>query len=152
MAIFAPNANSYRRFKPGAFAPSGPTWGYNHREVALRIPVSTPDNRRVEHRVAGADANPYLVMAAVLGGMHHGVMTAADPGDPVPHDADLSQAEVTLPRRWDAAIDLFRNSGVLPNYLGQKYCETFAAQRQGESDDYHGRVSNLDYEWYLRAL
>ena len=152
MAIFAPNANSYRRFKPGAFAPSGPTWGYNHREVALRIPVSSPDNRRVEHRVAGADANPYLVMAAVLGGMHQGVLAKADPGDPIPAGADLSESAVTLPRRWDEAITLFRNSTVLPGYLGQAYSEAFAAQRQGECDDYHGRVSNLDYEWYLRAL
>lgn len=152
MAIFAPNANSYRRFKPGAFAPSGPTWGYNHREVALRIPVSTPDNRRVEHRVAGADANPYLVMAAVLAGMHQGVQTGADPGEPIGVGADLSAAVVTLPNRWDKALALFRDSAALPNYLGPAYCEAFLAQRQGESDDYHGRVSNLDYEWYLRAL
>ncbi|MEP4486461.1 MAG: glutamine synthetase family protein [Halioglobus sp.] len=152
MAIFAPNANSYRRFKAGAFAPSSHTWGHNHREVALRIPVSSPDNRRIEHRVAGADANPYLVMAAVLAGLLHGIKNKLDPGAPVPSGADLSDAKVTLPRRWDDSLTLFRRSSVLPEYLGRTYCETFAVLRQGECDDYHGRVSNLDYEWYLRAL
>jgi len=57
-----------------------------------------------------------------------------------------------LPRRWDAALELFRNSKVLPGYLGTDYCAAFAALRQGESDAFHARVSNLDYEWYLRAL
>jgi len=152
MAIFAPNANSYRRFKAGAFAPSAHTWGHNHREVALRIPVSSPDNRRIEHRVAGADANPYLVMAAVLAGLLHGMNKNLDPGRPVPSGADLSDAKVTLPRRWDDALALFRDSSTLPEYLGKTYCNTFAALRQGECNDYHGRVSNLDYEWYLRAL
>ncbi|AQA19587.1 glutamine synthetase [Halioglobus japonicus] len=152
MAIFAPNANSYRRFKPGAFAPSSPTWGYNHREVALRIPVSSEHNRRVEHRVAGADANTYLVTAAVLAGMLHGITHQSDPGEPVPVDADLSEAEVTLPRRWDAALEYFRKGSILKDYLGATYCSTFAALRQGESDDYNGQVPDLDYEWYLRAL
>lgn len=152
MAIFAPNANSYRRFKAGAFAPSSHTWGHNHREVALRIPVSSPDNRRIEHRVAGADANPYLVMAAVLAGLLHGMSNKLDPGAPIPSGADLSNSQVTLPRRWDEALALFRSSTILPEYLGKTYCDTFAALRQGECNDYHGRVSNLDYEWYLRAL
>jgi glutamine synthetase len=152
MAIFAPNANSYKRFRPGVFAPASPTWGYNHREVALRIPVSSGSNRRVEHRVAGADANPYLVTAAVLAGVHHGLREQCDPGPAIPPDADLSEAEVTLPRRWDAAIEHFRKGDVLAQYLGETYCQTFAALRQGECDDYHNQVTSLDYQWYLRAI
>ena len=73
MAIFAPNPNSYRRFTPGAFAPAGRSWGYDHREVALRVPASTEDNRRVEHRIAGADANPYLVLAVILAAALEGI-------------------------------------------------------------------------------
>lgn len=72
-AIFAPNANSYRRLQPGLFVPLSPNWGYNHRDVSLRIPVSDPSNLRIEHRVAGADANQYLVMACILAGIHHGL-------------------------------------------------------------------------------
>ena len=152
MAVFAPNANSYRRFKPGAFAPSGPTWAYNHREVALRIPVSSPSNRRVEHRIAGADANPHLVAAAILAGVHHGLENQLDPGEPIPAGADLSEVEVTLPRRCDAALESFKAGKVLPQYFGEAYCHAYWAQRKGEHDDFQGQVSNLDYEWFLRAL
>ena len=152
MAIFAPTANSSRRFKPGAYAPYAPTWGYNHRDVALRIPVSSGSNRRIEHRVAGADANPYLVMAAVLAGIHHGLEHDCEPGPETPAGAALVVPEATLPTRWDSALELFRGSRVLPRFLGEDYCKAFATVRQGECDDFHFRIPNLDYEWYLRAL
>jgi glutamine synthetase len=152
MAIFAPNANSYRRFTPGAYAPVAPTWGYNHRDVALRIPVSEDQDRRVEHRVAGADANPYLVMAAVLAGIHHGISQQCEPGPETATGTELIVGANSLPVRWDAALALFRQSSVLPAYLGARYCEAFATIRQGECDDFHAQISNLDYEWYLRAI
>src|SRR3546814_15893441 len=72
MAIFAPNANSYRRFKANSYAPVAPTWGVNNRTVSLRVPAGPPPSRHVEHRVAGSDANPYLAMRAVLAAMNHG--------------------------------------------------------------------------------
>src|SRR3990172_4619696 len=81
MAIFGPNANSYRRLRPGAYAPLSPSWGVNHRFPAMRIPLSGPEDTRIEHRVAGADANPYLVMAAVLAGIHHGLVHRCQPGE-----------------------------------------------------------------------
>lgn len=152
MAIFAPNPNSYRRFKAGAFAPSGESWAYDHREASLRIPVSSESNRRIEHRVAGADANPYLVLAAVLAGIHHGLKSEIDPGEPLPREADLSDAKVTLPTRLDKALELLRNGTILPSYLGELYTQSYVALRQGESDDYHGQVPDLDYQWFLRAL
>ena len=152
MVIFAPNPNSYRRFKAGAFAPSGPTWGYDHREVALRIPRSSESNRRIEHRLSGADANPYLVLAAVLAGMHWGISNALEPGMPVPREADLSEAPTMLPTRLDTAIQLFKHGDKLTPYLGATFTREFAAMRQGESDDYHGRVPDLDYAFYLRAI
>ena len=72
MAIFAPNANSYRRFRANSYAPVAPTWGVNNRTVSLRVPAGPPGGRHIEHRVAGADANPYLALAALLAGVHHG--------------------------------------------------------------------------------
>jgi glutamine synthetase len=89
MAIFAPNANSYRRFAPNAFVASTPSWGENHRSVALRIPLSSDANKRLEHRVAGADSNPYLVVAAVLAGIHHGISQLCEPGEMVQEGAPL---------------------------------------------------------------
>ena len=152
MLCFAPHANSYRRFRAGALAPSGKSWGYDHREVALRIPRSTEHNRRIEHRVAGAEANPYLVLAAVLAGMHYGLQSAIDPGEPVPRDADLSEDETTLPARVDKAIELFAGSEILPGYFGEEFVRIYTAIRQGESNAYHAEVPDLDYAWYLRAL
>lgn len=153
MVLFAPNPNSYRRFKAGAFAPASPSWGYDHREVALRIPRSSETDRRIEHRIAGADANPYLVLAAVLAGVHAGLQREREPTrEPVPREADLSDEETTLPTRLDEALRLFREGEILPGYLGERFIRTYASIRQGESDDYHGRVPDLDYQWYLRAL
>ena len=73
MAILAPNANSYRRFKTNSYAPVAATWGVNNRTVSLRVPAGPAHTRHVEHRVAGADANPYLVMALLLACAHHGI-------------------------------------------------------------------------------
>ena len=69
LAIFAPNANSYRRFKAHSYAPIRANWAVNNRTVALRVPAGPPESRHVEHRVGGADANPYLAMAALLAGI-----------------------------------------------------------------------------------
>jgi glutamine synthetase len=152
MLCLAPHPNSYRRFRAGALAPSGRSWGYDHREAALRVPRSTEHNRRIEHRVAGADANPYLALATVLAGIHYGLEKQLMPSDPIPREADLSTDETTLPTRLDAAIALFVNSDVLPTYLGGEFTTIYAAIRQGESNAYHAQIPDLDYAWYLRAL
>ena len=79
--IFAPHANSYDRFVPGAHAPTGLAWAYENRTAAIRIPAGNPAARRIEHRVAGGDINPYLLLAAVLGAALTGIEDAADPPD-----------------------------------------------------------------------
>ena len=152
MLCLAPHPNSYRRFRAGALAPSGRSWGYDHREVALRVPRSSESNRRIEHRVAGADANPYLALATVLAGIHYGLEQRLQPVDPIPREADLSTDETTLPKRLDSAIDLFADSNVLPAYLGAEFTTIYTAIRQGESNAYHAQVPDVDYAWYLRAL
>lgn len=152
MAIFAPNANSYRRLKPKSFVPLKPNWGYNHRGVALRIPVSDAKNLRIEHRVAGADSNPYLVMAAILMGIHHGLKNKCDPGPMVKEGTFMEDFEVTLPTRWDAALELFDRSRRLPMYLDQEFCRIYSVCRHSESNQFHAQISNRDYEWYLRAV
>ena len=83
MALFAPHANSYRRFCANSYAPLTPTWGINNRTVALRVPGGPADTRHVEHRICGADANPYLAASAVLAGVHYGMTNQIDPGPPV---------------------------------------------------------------------
>ncbi len=151
MAVFAPNANSYRRFGPGTYTPLAPTWGTNHRHLALRIPLSAPENTRVEHRVAGADANPYLTMAAVLAGLHHGIAGKLDPGPMVATGEPVEQ-RVTLPDRWELALAAFGEGSILPEYFGSKYHQVYATCRREECDRFHAEITNRDFEWYLRAV
>ncbi len=151
MAIFAPTANSYRRYRPGVFVPLAPNWGRNHRGVALRIPLSAAEDTRVEHRPGGADGNPYLVMAAILAGIHHGITNRCDPGPMVPQGAVIEE-KAELPLRWDAALDAFDHGTILPRYLGDRYHKLYATCRREECDRFHSEISDRDYEWYLRAF
>ena len=150
-AIFAPNANSYRRLRPEMFAPVEPNWGTNHRNVSLRVPVSGEKNLRIEHRVSGADANPYLVTAAILAGMHYGMKNRCDPGRMV-EEGEVLKLKRKIPGRWDVALDKMARSKVLPAYLGEEFCKSFVANRRDESRRFHNAVSELDFDWYLRAV
>ncbi len=150
-AICSPNANSYRRLRPDMFAPVEPNWGVNHRVVAIRIPQSDAKNLRFEHRTAGADANPYLVTAAVVAGVHHGLKNKCDPGAMVEQGQHITP-KLKIPNRWDAALDKFERSKILPQYLGKDYCRYFAMNRREESRLFHNKVSALDFDWYLRSV
>lgn len=150
-ALFAPNANSYRRLLPENFAPVDPNWGVNHRVVAVRIPQSDKDNLRFEHRVAGADANPYLVTSAIAAGVHYGLKNKCDPGRMV-NEGETIALKTRIPDRWDAAIDKFSRSKVLPQYLGEKYCRMYAINRHSEEKQFHDTISPLDFDWYLRSM
>ena len=151
MAIFAPNANSYRRFKAGAYAPVNTAWSANNRTVSLRIPHCDAKSARVEHRPAGADANPYLVMACMLAGLHHGISNRIDPGPMKQGDAYADPSD-DLPLRWEKALEVFEEGQVLKTYLGEHYHEVFAANRRFECDNFHEVISALDYEWYMRTV
>lgn len=152
MAILAPNANSYRRFKANSYAPVAPTWGVNNRTVSLRVPAGPPPTRHVEHRVAGADANPYLVLAALLACAHHGISQEIDPGPAVVGDgyAAAAQEKVRLPTDWHAAVNLFEASDVLRDYLGDRFVEMFVSVKRTEQARFAEVVTQLDYDWYLR--
>ena len=151
MAIFAPNANSYRRFRaqqlrthwrrPGASTTAS---------VSLRVPAGPPESRHLEHRVAGADANPYLALAAVLAGMHRGIAEALDPGQPVAGNGYAQKTTGTLPRNWYAAIEAAAQSSFLADYLGQRTMEIYLAIKRAEIDRFMSQPGPLDFAWYLR--
>lgn len=151
MAIFSINANSYRRYSLNTFVPSTPNWGPNHRGLAMRIPLSSPVNTRVEHRVAGADANPYLVAAAVFAGMHHGIANKIEPPAMVAEREPIDEV-ITLPTRWPLALDIFEKGKILPRYLGEEYHRIFGICRREEADRFQSEITDRDYEWYLRAV
>jgi glutamine synthetase len=150
MAIFAPNANSYRRFRRNSYAPMAPSWGINNRSVSLRVPAGPAASRHVEHRVAGADANPYLALAAVLAGVHHGIAGRLDPGPPIEGNA-YEQVAPSLPRDWHAALDRLEGSTVLKDHLGARFVEIFLAIKRAEADRFFAQPTALDFAWYLRT-
>jgi glutamine synthetase len=153
MAVFAPNANSYRRLRPELYVPMNATWGYNNRGVAVRVPVSGPADRRLEHRVAGADANPYLVAAVVLAGMLHGVeRKLAAPAPLVGNAYTQRLAAPRLPSDWATALTRFGGSGFLREHLGDRFVTLYELTRRGEMQDFNSRISALDYAWYLEQV
>jgi len=153
MAVFAPNANSYRRLKPEAYVPMNATWGYNNRGVAVRVPVSGAADRRIEHRVAGADANPYLVAAIVLAGMLYGIerkLTAPAALEGNAYTQRLSAPR--LPGDWPTALTRFGESAFLREYCGERFVRLYEQVRRGEMQDFNARLTALDYTWYLESV
>jgi glutamine synthetase len=149
MAVFAPHANSYRRFRAMSYAPVAATWGVNNRSVSLRVPAGPPASRHVEHRVAGADANPYLVAALVLGGMQHGIENGIDPGPPVVGNGYEQAPRGDLPTDWRAALERAAGSEFLASTLGAEFLGVFLALKRREYEKFGALVSDRDYEWYL---
>ena len=151
MAVLAPNANSYRRYQAHSYAPVAPTWGINNRTVALRIPAGSSASRRVEHRVAGADANPYLALAVVLAGAHHGITNRIDPGVMTVGDgyAAAAASGARLPTDWAGAVDRFAASAVMRDYLGDAAVDIFSVIKRTEQQRFGAVVTSLDHDWYL---
>jgi glutamine synthetase len=150
MLVFAPTINAYRRFRPEAYVPLTSSWGINNRGVALRVPVSDADNRRIEHRVAGADANPYLLTACVLAAMLDGLERRCDPGPPVNGNAYRSTSDL-LPHTWPDTLRAFRQSSFIREYLGADFQRLYSTTRHGEFQSFEAQVSALDHQWYLRC-
>jgi glutamine synthetase len=151
MAVLAPNANSYRRFRPDNFVPLAPHWGFNNRTTALRIPTGPDSSRRIEHRVAGADANPYLLAAVVLAGMHHGISGRLAAPPPSEGDA-CTRHEPALPLTWGTALERLAASEVLRDYLGETFMRVYLANRSAERDKFRAQTSPLEYQWYLASV
>jgi glutamine synthetase len=151
MVIFAPNANSYRRFVSESYAPVAPNWGINNRTVSLRVPAGPPVSRHIEHRIAGADANLYLAVATVLAGAAHGIQRRVDPGPRVEGNGYAQVRERTLPRTWREALDLAAHSEFLRDALGPGFVKIFLAIKEQECARFSAEVSELDYAWYLRS-
>jgi glutamine synthetase len=154
MAIFAPLANSWRRFRPEAYVPLTADWSVNNRGTALRVPVSDAVNRRLEHRVAGADANPYLVMSWILGGLLKGLADRRLPLAPLEGNAytGAQQLGEPLPRYWPTALDRFDQSGFARELLGPELHRLYATVKRHELDEFNSHVTPQECAVYLPAL
>jgi glutamine synthetase len=148
MALFAPSVNSYRRFEPDMFAPVNRRWGINNRSAGLRVPVGPSDARRIEHRVAGADANPYLVLAAILAGVLHGLNRKLDPGPPATTNVSR-EPDRTLPFTIDDALARLENAQMLPGHLGEETLALYRESKRIETERFRKIVTAAEYDWYL---
>jgi glutamine synthetase len=151
MGVCAPFANSYRRYKTGGWSPNSGNWGRNHRLVSLRIPISGEKDKRVEHRIAGADVNPYLLLAAVLSGVHHGIKNRIDPG-PESMEGQLPEKGNAIPARWREALHAFSSSEFFKDYFGEEFMEYYCRAKFAEEENFHTEVSDRDYGWCLRTV
>lgn len=154
MLVFAPHANSWRRFVSQSYAPVAPTWGVNNRSVALRVPAGSKNARRIEHRPSGVDANPYLVAATVLAGIAKGIAEQLDPGPETTgngYEAGTRDAP-TMPADWLSAIKAAEASLFLKQALGEDMHRTFTAIKRAEYLRVARTVSELDYHLYLHEV
>ena len=148
LAIFCPNANSYRRFQANSYAPLAKSWGVNNRTVSFRVPGGPVHSRHVEHRICGADANPYLAAAAILAGIHHGIKNRIDPGAAIVGNA-YEQVRETLPTDWLTALRALENSSWARDALGEDFLKVYLAIKWAEFSQFAGEVGEQDWRWYL---
>lgn len=150
-AIFAPHMNSYRRFQPASFAPHAPDWGIDNRAAAVRLPEVAGPGARLEHRIAGADTNPYLVLAAILGGMLHGLENPDLPL-PLPLDDENGSHGDPLPADWSTAVEVFAESEIAATIFGAQYRDIYTAVRRDEISQLTSAISQIEYRTYLGRL
>jgi glutamine synthetase len=149
MLTLAPHANSYRRFAPGVHAPTFGDWGHDNRMAAVRVITADPPASRIEHRVAGADCNPYLAFASLLGSALHGIETKADPG-PETFGSQRSPLAPPLPIAWSAALERFADSTYISGIFGADFQRFFAACKHQEISEFRRRISDVEYDAYLK--
>ncbi|WP_296218262.1 glutamine synthetase family protein [Pseudomonas sp. UBA2684] len=148
LLLFCPNANSYRRFQANSYAPLAPTWGVDNRTVSLRVPGGPASTRHIEHRICGADANPYLAAAAILAGIHRGIRENIDPGEPVEGNG-YAQAKELLPTDWLTSLQALERSSWARDALGSAFLGVFLAVKRAEYRQFMAEVGEQDWRWYL---
>lgn len=149
-AIFAPHLNSYRRFQPESFAPSAPDWGFDNRAAAIRLPETTGPGARLEHRISGADVNPYLAITAILGGILHGLENPR--ALPLPLDDPAAEPTQPLGFDWANAVERFAASDFAADIFGTAYRKIYAEVRRDEIAQLTHEINPVEYRTYLGRL
>ncbi len=148
LLMFCPNANSYRRFQANSYAPLAPTWGVDNRTVSLRVPGGPANSRHIEHRICGADANPYLAAAAILAGIHRGIRENIDPGRPIEGNG-YAQAKELLPTDWLTSLRALEKSSWARDAFGTAFLGVYLAVKRAEYRQFMSEVGEQDWRWYL---
>ena len=151
MPLFAPNVNSFRRFLPDTSAPVNVEWGEENRTVGLRVPDAGPQSRRVENRLPGADANPYLAIAASLLCGYIGMVEGIEASAPV-QGRGYERRNLRLPLTIEDALERMENSRALVQYLGKKFITGYVATKRAEHENFKRVISSWEREFLLFAV
>ena len=146
MPLMAPYVNSYRRQSYSEDSPTNLAWGMDNRTVGLRVPMGDPVNRRIENRIPGADANPYLAMAASLAALWLGLQ---EQRRPTRQRKDSGEDLATLPRNLDIALDALERASPLHDALGESFVKLFIEVKRGEAEAFLEVISPWEREYLL---
>lgn len=145
---FVSSWNGFRRLQPGSYAPTSASWGYNNRSVAVRVPASPPEATRIEHRISGADANPYLVLTAILAAMMEGMDKAMVPPKAIALNA-YDEPAPQLPSTMADAIRAFAGSAFTARAFGKEFRDMYAAIKEAEAAAFMAEITPLERSTYL---
>lgn len=146
MPIFAANHNAFRRYGAMVNAASRASWGFEDRDGCIRIPESDGNNLRIEHRLAGADANPYLVLAAILVGMEHGLDVRREPIAPLNQDRSSG---IDFPQDMLGAVAAMRDHPQVNQGLGREFVMVYCENKRQDHLAFLHEVSAREYRWFL---
>ncbi|MGI9336385.1 MAG: glutamine synthetase family protein [Gammaproteobacteria bacterium] len=150
MALLAPNVNSYRRITRFNAAPINLEWGYDNRTTSLRVPVSDAQGTRVENRVSGADANPYLAIAASLACGYLGMVQGLEPSAAL--ETSAYELPFQLPRSLEEALGELGACEALIDVLGPRFVMAYNSVKQTEVDAFKHVISSWEREYLLLAV
>lgn len=150
--IFAPHGNSFTRLVPGAHAPTGACWAYDNRTAAIRIPGGAPAARRIEHRVAGGDTNPYLMLAAVLGAAMVGIEDEVPPPSPISGNAYEIDGVPQLASDWSLAVEQFESSSLVSRIFSPGLVRNLAMTKRQEIAFFAERPTERHWMSYLETV
>ncbi|MFO1349931.1 MAG: glutamine synthetase [Gammaproteobacteria bacterium] len=154
LAMIAPTINSYTRLIPGFWAPTDASWGVENRTCALRVIPGSEKSQRVEFRIAAADANPYIILAAALGAGLYGIEHKIEPTEPVQGNAyaQTFPADMALPRTlWDSAQRL-KESEMARAWFGNEFVEHYAATREWEEREFRKHITDWELDRYFEII
>ena len=146
MPVFAPNHNAFRRLGGTTNIATQASWGYEDRDACLRIPESDVKNLRVEYRLAGADANPYLVLAAILVGLEHGLESGKEPIAPLNEDRSSG---IDFPKEMFEAVRAMQHQPQLREGLGAEFVDVYCENKRQDHLAFMQEISAREYRWYL---
>jgi len=151
LPLFAPNVNSFRRFLPDTSAPVNVEWGEENRTVGLRVPSSDANNFRIENRLAGADANPYLVFAATLLCGYMGMIEKINPSKPI-KGRSYERRNLRLPLTLEAALERMEKCKKATQYLGDRFMRGYVAVKRAEHENFKRVISSWEREFLLLTV